>query len=373
MPLEPKKPIDELLEASAKARRAAFGADPKMPNPMRTQLHQEISRLTRKDECESRWRAFRISWPRLMTATALALILVSASAIWWWREHQSAGGETMKLAMQQPMAPANEAAAPEKVFEQGAAAAGARSGEGFAENKTGAVQSANQPKVADTLSRLAEAAVTPPPLAPATKDSINAGEKTAGSLPSDISLAAKETNQSAPAAASLAQNRQTTNFRQQFSKNASDQAFRSKPKQTLNILNEFQVEQTDHEIRVVDGDGSTYSGRLEPLAKNDARSIFNQKRNYAAPSSRAPANLDDKAQAANAEFYFRATGYNSSLKKRVVFEGNYIASSSAAQKKAAEAKAEAEERDEQTRARITGTAKIPGESPVKIDAIAVAK
>jgi hypothetical protein len=365
MPLEPKKPIDELLEASAKARRAAFGADPKMPNPMRTQLHHEISRLARKDECESRWRAFGISWPRLMTATALALILVSASAIWWWREHHSAGGETMKLAMQQAMSPANEPAAPEKVFEQGAAAAGARSGEGFAENKTGAVQSASQPKVADTLNKLA----------PPTKDSINAGEKTAGSLPSDISIAAKETNQSAPAAASLAQNRQTTNFRQQFSKNASDQALRSKPKQTLNILNEFQVEQTDHEIRVVDGDGSTYSGRLEPLAKNDARSIFNQKRNYAAPSSRAPASFDDKAQAANAEFYFRATGYNSSLKKRVVFEGNYIASSSAEQKKAAEpkAKAEAEERGEQTRARITGTAEIPGESPVQIDAIAVAK
>jgi hypothetical protein len=363
MPLEPKKPIDELLEASAKARRAAFGADPKMPNPMRTQLHHEISRLARKDECESRWRAFGISWPRLMTATALALILVSASAIWWWREHHSAGGETMKLAMQQAMSPANEPAAPEKVFEQGAAAAGARSGEGFAENKTGAVQSASQPKVADTLNKLA----------PPTKDSINAGEKTAGSLPSDIPIAAKETNQSAPAAASLAQNRQTTNFRQQFSKNASDQALRSKPKQTLNILNEFQVEQTDHEIRVVDGDGSTYSGRLEPLAKNDARSIFNQKRNYAAPSSRAPAGFDDKAQAANAEFYFRATGYNSSLKKRVVFEGNYIASSSAEQKKAAEPKAEAEERGEQTRARITGTARIPGESPLQIDAIAVAK
>src|SRR5438477_2019265 len=149
MPPGPKKPIEELLEASARARRTAFVADPKMPNPMRTQLHHEISRLARKDESESRWRAFGLSWPRLMTATALALILVSASAIWWWREHQSAGGETMKLAMQQPMAPASEAAAPEKVFEQGVAA-GARSGEGFAENKTGAVQSANQPKVADT-------------------------------------------------------------------------------------------------------------------------------------------------------------------------------------------------------------------------------
>jgi hypothetical protein len=370
MPPEPKKPIEELLEASATARRAAFGPDPKMPNPMRTQLHHEISRLARK-EGESRWRPLGISWPRLMTATALALILVSASAIWWWREHQSAGGGTMKLAMQQPVAPANEAAAPEKVFEQGAAAAAARPGEGIANNKTGALPSTDQPKAADTLSKLANATVTPPPLMPTTKDSIGAGKKTDGSLPSDTSLAAKEANQSAPAAASLAQNRQTTNFRQQFSKNASDQAFRSKPKQTLNILNEFQVEQTDHEIRVVDADGSTYSGQLEPLSQNDARSIFNQKRNYAAQSSRTPASFDDKAQATSAEFYFRATGYNSSLKKRVVFEGNYLASSAAVQKKVAEAKAE--ERDEQIPARITGTAKIRGESPVQIDAIAVEK
>ena len=183
---------------------------------MRAQLHHEITRLARSDECESRWRAFGISWPRFMAGTALALILVSASAFWWWRGHQSAGGETMKLAMQQPMSPANEAAAPEKVFAQGAAAASARSGEGFAENKTGAVQSANHPKVADTLNKLAETTVTPPPLAPATKDSINASEKTDGSLSSDISLAAQEANQSTPAAASLPQNRQTTNFRQQF-------------------------------------------------------------------------------------------------------------------------------------------------------------
>ena len=276
----------------------------------------------------------------------------------------------MKLAMQRPMAPANEAAAPEKIFEQGAAAAATQPGEGIAD-KTGAMQSADKPKAADTLSKLAEATVTPPPLAPATKDFISAGKKTDGSLPSDISLADKESNQSAPTAASLAQTRQTTNFRQQFSKNASDQTIRSKPKQPLNILNEFQVEQSDHEIRVVDADGSTYSGKLEPLGQNDARSIFNQKRNYAAPSSRTPTSFDDKAQANNAEFYFRATGYNSSLKKRVVFEGNYIASSAAAQKKVAEAKAE--ERDEQTPARITGTAKIHGETPVQIDAVAVAQ
>ena len=368
MPPEPKKPMEELLEASARARRAAFGADPTMPNPMRTQLHHEITRLAQKDECETRWRAFGISWPRFITATALALVLVSASAIWWWREHQPAEGETMKLAMQQPTAPAKAGVSPERVFEQGAAAAAARPAESFADKNAGAVPS-DQPKAADALSKFAEATTTPSTLAPTAKDFVSAGKKTDESLPSDISLAAKETNQSAPAAASLAQKRQTTNFRQQFSQSAANRAFRSKPKQTLNILNEFQVEQTDHEIRLVDADGSTYSGKLEALAQNDARSIFNQKQNYAAPSSRAAAGFDDKAQAANAEFYFRATGYNSSLKKRLVFEGNYITSSALAQKRVAEAK----ERDEPGPARITGTAKIRGESPVQIDAIAVAQ
>src|SRR5207248_6779358 len=122
MPPEPKNPIEELLEASARARRAEFGADPKMPNPMRAQLHHEIERLARRDERKSQRRSFVFSWPGFVTATALALVLVSASAIWWWREHESVGGETMKLAMQEP---AREAQPPEKVFEQGAAAAGA--------------------------------------------------------------------------------------------------------------------------------------------------------------------------------------------------------------------------------------------------------
>jgi hypothetical protein len=370
MPPERKNPIEDLLEASASARRAAFGPDPKMPNPMRAQLQHEITRLARKDECESRGRALGLSWPRLMTATALALVLVSALAIWWWREHQSAGSDTIKLAMQQPMAPAREAVPPDKVFEQGAAAA--QPAQSFADNDAAAKQSADEAKAREPFGKLAEATTAPSPDATITKDFISAGKKTDGSLSPDISLAAKEATQSAPAAASLAQNRQTTNFRQQFSQNAANQAFRSKPKQTLNILNEFQVEQTDHEIRVVDADGSTYSGKLEPLAQNDARSVFNQKQNYTAPASRAAGSFDDKSQAAN-EFYFRAIGYNSSLKKRLVFEGNYIASSVSAQKKAAKAKAEAEERDEQIPARITGTAKIHGESPVQIDAIAVSQ
>jgi hypothetical protein len=161
-----------------------------------------------------------------------------------------------------------------------------------------------------------------------------------------------------------------TNFRQQFSNDAANQAFRSKLKQRLNILNEFQVQQSDHEIRLVDADGSTYSGQLEPLAQNDARSVYNQKRNYNSPVSGAAPTFDSKAQA-NAEYYFRATGYNTSLKKSLVFEGNYVAPLGVAQKKVTKGKTESEERGQEGSARITGVAKVHGESPVQIDAIAV--
>ena len=76
----------------------------------------------------------------------------------------------MKLTMQQPMAPANEAAAPEKVLEQGAVAAAARPAESFAANNVGTMQSADQAKAADALSKFAEATATPSSLASTTKD-----------------------------------------------------------------------------------------------------------------------------------------------------------------------------------------------------------
>ena len=365
MSLEPKKPIEDLLEATAKARRAQFGADPKMPNPMRAQLHHEIARVARDDDSRRSEHWFRILWPRLAFTTAFALILVSLSTLWWWHEHQTSSGETMKLAMQEP---AREAPPPEKVFEQGAAAGAGPAAPTFADSNAGASRPIEATKDADALGRFPEA-TTAPSTAPMTDGLVAGANKTDQPLLADRSLAAKEAKPAAPATASLAQSRQMTNFRQQFSKDAANQAFRSKLKQTANILNEFQVEQSDHEIRLVDADGSTYSGKLESLAQNDARSIYNQKKN--APFSQGARAFDEKAQSANAEYYFRATGYNTSLKKSLVFEGNYIAPLGVAQKKVAKEKTESEERDEEASTRITGVAKVHGESPVQIDAVAV--
>jgi hypothetical protein len=364
MSLEPKKPIEDLLEATAKARRAQFGADPKMPNPMRAQLHHEIARLEQGDESRRSTNWFRILWPRFAFTTIFALILVSISTLWWWHEHQTSNGETMKLAMQEP---ARQAPPPEKVFEQGAAATGSAAAPAFADNNAIASPPAEAAKDADALARFAEAP-PPPTAAPLTDELVAGGNKTDQPPLADKSLAAKEAKPAARATESFAQSRQTTNFGQQFSNAAANQAFRSKLKQRLNILNEFQMQQSDHTIRLVDADGSTYSGQLEPLAQSDARSVYNQKRNYNSPVSRAAPTFDAKAQQANAEYYFRATGYNASLKKSLVIEGNYIAPLGVAQKKA---KTESEERGQEGSARITGVAKVHGESPVQIDAIAV--
>ncbi|MGZ5022145.1 MAG: hypothetical protein ACXWFY_06735, partial [Chthoniobacterales bacterium] len=79
---EPKKPIEELLEASARARRAEFGADPQMPNPMRAQLHEEIARLARNEKPEERRSWLANFWPQLSLATAVAAMLVVASFFW---------------------------------------------------------------------------------------------------------------------------------------------------------------------------------------------------------------------------------------------------------------------------------------------------
>jgi hypothetical protein len=371
MSTDPKKPIEELLEATSKARRAQFGADPKMPNPMRAQLHHEIERVARSgDDSRRSGHWFHVLWPRFAFTTVSALILVSIATLWWWHEHPGSS-RPAKLAMQQAT---SEAPPPEKVFEQGAAAGAAPAAPTFADSSA-ALRSVEAAKDTNALRAFAETTIEPKPV-PTTEDLTAAGTKGDQSSRADKSLVAKEaqsgapaTETASPAGTSLAHSGE--NFPQQYSQNALNGSFRSRLKQGANVLNEFQVEQSDHEIRLVDADGSIYSGTVEPLTQNDARSIYNQKRNNNAPSAPAGPNFDQKAQSGNTEYYFRASGYSASLKKSLEIEGNYIAPLAIAQKKVARMKTESEERDEQSSPRITGVAKIHGESPVQIDAVAV--
>jgi hypothetical protein len=159
---------------------------------------------------------------------------------------------------------------------------------------------------------------------------------------------------------------------QQFSQQSGIQSFRNKAQvsRSANILNTFQVQQQGNEIRVLDADGSTYTGRIEQLAKNAdldsrmtaRRDAAKQTRRYAAKATR------ENETATPPQSYFRATGYNVSLKKRLVFEGNYEAPP--AQQPATTSNDRERAEQDRDRARIVGTVRVNGEAAVEVDAVA---
>ena len=99
MASEPKKPMEQMLEALAKARRAEFGDDPKMPNPMRARLHEEIARAesAEQEKGESRLSWLMMFWPRVTVAAALATLIVLVPAIWWNQSHPVAESGDLAL------------------------------------------------------------------------------------------------------------------------------------------------------------------------------------------------------------------------------------------------------------------------------------
>jgi hypothetical protein len=289
---EPDKTMDELLKASARKRRAEFGADPAMPNPMRARLHEEMAALNCPKESQS--RGFSFAWPRFAIAAAVAALVVGLPLLWQWRE-----------SAHRPVISARDSTAPESEERE-------RTNE----------------KAADAASEMAAAkSVAQTAAAPAAA-------KAAGVTQQFLSRAAAE---------------------QQLSK-----------ANTPGILNNFRLEQSGESVRVVDADGSTYTGRMEPLRENDARSFSNQKLDFAAhartAAARPPTAKNEPEEPAN-EYHISASGYNTQLQKTLSFEGNYIVPASSAN--------EMQEKDKISQARIIGTAKIEGAPPVQVDATAV--
>jgi hypothetical protein len=353
---EPKKSIEELLEASAKARRAEFGADRKMPNPIRARLHDEIARATREDEPKKRrsWNWFAIPWP---IGTVAAAVVVVAFVMWRSHELQSQR-ESGQLATNQP-------AAADELLQPAAPQLAAKSADSFRD-------SAAVPSPHEETKTLGNAGSISADIAKADDEKSNAMKKFAdvAITPTEkIPSAAATGTNVASAPALFAQNRKAeTNINQQFSQSlARAGASRTKLKQASNILNTFHIQQTGNQVRVVDADGSTYTGMIEPITQNSVRRALKDKEaeSYATQSERAAPQQDVSPE--NNQFYFRASGYNTSLKKPVVFEGNYIGAQSQS-KAASEA---VSENVPQTPARIVGTAKVHGESPIEVDAVSV--
>ena len=384
MASEPKKPIEQMLEALAKTRRAQFGDDPKMPNPMRARLHEEIAQVGTAEEesVESRPSWITMFWPRVTVAAALATLLVLVPAIWWNRSHPLS--ESGDVALREHTAGAADGLNPAVPAEDTVAKAPALS--------------ATEPIVnlADNSQIKVEPAATATSEAEALASSTRVAEgRAATELPGQVTKdeIASAKIQSAPAAASAAgadskaksdtmaaaappvtqpSSAGSLGMTQQFSQHSGIQSFRNKTQvsRAANVLNTFQVQQEGIEIRVLDADGSTYTGKIEQLANNaELDSRIAARRDAAKQTRRYAAKAAPENESAAPQSYFRATGYNVSLKKTLVFEGNYAAPPA---QQPATVTANDRERSEQSRdqARIVGTVRVNGEAPVEVDAIA---
>lgn len=378
MPPEPKRPIEELLEASAKARRMAFGADAKMPNPMRARLHEEVARVERGAQPRERRSWLATFWPQISIATAVAAVLLTGSVLWVAHKRESSA-ENMQLAMGAPVGGPREPsealkslqASPRLAARSKAAPSSARLGESAvtggdlsAKAQPGAAvepEARREASDTDALEKFADGTIAAAP-EPRSEPTNPKAEDGAMAAPAQT-FASGGASAAAPVAAGN-QIPATPNRPQQFSQTTRARMLRSntKAKEAGGILNTFQVEQNGSEIRVVDADGSTYTGKLQQLTQDKPQ-------NFAAPTSAGRA-ARDTAISEN-QLSFRATGYNASLKKSVVFEGNYIPSSPNEQKRNAGDRAVTPE--QATAARIVGTAKIQGEPPVEIDATTTAR
>jgi len=388
MPSEPKKPIEEMLEALAKARRAEFGDDAKMPNPMRARLHEEIARAgaAEDEKVESRGSWVTRFWPRVTVAAALATLIVLVPAIWWNQSHPLA--ESGDFALRDRTAGAadglNPAAASEDTLAKAPAASATKPTVNLSDNRQMKIEPAATPaSEAEALAsstRLAEgrgATESPSQVTKGFTDKEIAAAKiqaAPAAAPAAGADSKAKSDTMAGVAPPVAQRSSAGSLgtKQQFSQQSAVQSFRNNAQvnQSANVLNTFQVQQQGNEIRVLDADGSTYTGKIEQLANSaevDAgitarRDAAKQTRRYAAKAAR-------ENESAAPQWYFRSTGYNVSLKKTLVFEGNYAAPPA---QQPATATANDRERSEQNRdrARIVGTVRVNGEAAVEVDAIA---
>ena len=375
--------MEQMLEALAKARRAQFGDDPKMPNPMRARLHDEIAQAgTVKDEnVELGPSWITMFWPRLTVAAALATLLVSVPAIWWNQSHPSAGRGDLALRDRTAAAAAEfNAAVPAKDTAANASAVSATDATvNLADNsqvkiEPGAAPSSESEAVKSPTSLAQGRGVTELRSQQKKEFDTNIASAKIQAAPAAVPPAGAESKAKSDTMAAVSQPSSADGLAttQQFSQQSAGQSFRNNAQVSVgaNVLNTFQVQQEGNEIRVLDADGSTYTGKIEQSVKGaELDSRIAAQREVAKQTPRYAAKAVGENKPASPQSYFRATGYNVSLKKTLVFEGNYAAP---APQQPTMATTNDRQRAEQIRerARIFGIVLVNGEAPVEVDAIA---
>ncbi len=239
----------------------------------------------------------------------------------------------------------------------------------------------------------------PAPLSPAPNDALAAGKLEAAPK---IAQPAAPTVATAPAPAAppaseprseafASKSASVAGLRQNFVQSPAQleerarraTAKESKDERAAPLLNEFEFRQDGNRIEIVDADGSVYAGEIELRLKKDkglAESGRDQAAGSPAGAARPPASKA-KGEEVAAEFNFRASGMNNTLRQNVTIEGVYQSPALADLQKAPGAAAtgganapEAQknnqsqlQRQTQSRARVVGRAQVNGRD-VPVDA-----
>jgi hypothetical protein len=365
--------MEQMLEALAKARRAQFGDDAKMPNPMRARLHEEIARVGASEEesVDSRPSWITMFWPRLTVAAALATLLVLVPAIWWSQSHPVA--ESNDLALRD-----RASGATDTTVAKAPAASAAEPIVNLADtNKIKVEPAATAASEAEALAsstHLAEGRAATELPSQAMKDEIASAKIQSAPAAAAESKAKSDTMAAAAPPVAQSSSGDRLGSEQQFSQPTLVQSFRNNAQvsRAANVLKTFQVEQQGSEIRVLDADGSTYTGKIEQSAKNAALdSRMALRRDAAKKMQSYAAKATPETESATPQSYFRATGFNVSVKKTVVFEGNYADAPMQQSASAIRARSDTERAEQnRDRARIVGTARVNGDAPIDVDAVA---
>jgi len=402
-----KRSIEELLEGSAKARRAAFGPDPKMPNPMRARLHEEIIRRPAPEPSRD-WMGWIGSWwPRVAIATAVMMVV--ALPLWFQFRQQTIPASSQatdrisqaeapearrvagepgdvstkrqitladslakdeKLALApNPTMPTDQGPTPTTAPASSSALASNKPSEPVRNEQSGGAESFDR---FNALSSIGNSKENVPPASPELRPSEKAPQ---AGLTQNFANATSVTAGGATLGGSMINNGQLNtsqlNTGQQGAFANQAVQIRLKAKQAVNVMNNFAFQQTGNQIRVIDADGSTYTGEIASIPSGSTGGGTGGRASQQIYAKRAAtqsfqSNQKD-AETQNAAFRFRATGSNITLNKVVVFEGSYIVNAPQDQQNQ-KLKAEL-----QAPARIIGVAKVHGEPEIEVDAIPAGK
>jgi hypothetical protein len=341
--VEPERDIEKELKAYAQQRRAAAGTPPELHPANRNALQAEAAGLAKSKDEKARpwWQTIWSSWPRLavvgggVAAVVIIAVLLrpplntqneevnSFSANGQQRESVKALPQEKKEIADRKLAPATPPPAEPMTLADSSAAKSKAAPVALRDAEV------NSP-VASAAPAASPAAPPPPALAlavpkkqSATTDSGLASLDSNGAVPgSNHGFAGAPANAPMFSPAIIAANGAVSQVLQPFRRTDAPQKV-GKVTGVSNVLASFRVEQDADKLRVIDSDGSIYTGFVAQSPDLAKQAVTAYKLAGEQKDTVADVAADKPPQPVR--FYrFRVSGTNRTLKEEIVFTGNFL-------------------------------------------------